>query len=211
MPSNFVPEASSDAASIAVEPNDVIDDLESDTGSIIAVDSRVGAWFTYNDGTIGGSQSPLVGGTFLPELVPGPDGADTLAAHTHGGGFTAWGAGMGFDLNNSGSTKATYDASDHTGIVFWAAGTAPVRIKLLTSATTLMSEGGDCTGTCGDNHGKIVTLTNQWQEHAVAFSELTQENWGAKAEFDAATVIGIQFQIQKNTPFDVWIDDVAFY
>jgi hypothetical protein len=147
----------------------------------------------------------------MPEQVIGPHGSMTFAAHTRGGGFTDWGAGMGFDLNNTGTAKAVYDASAFTGIVFWGAGTASIRVKVLTSATTLQSEGGSCAEKCGDNHGKLVALTSQWQEHGVAFSELVQEKWGTEVAFDAKTVIGIQFQIAKNTPFDVWIDDIAFY
>jgi hypothetical protein len=188
----------------------LIDDMDQTppTGSIYSKSGRVGAWYTYNDETAGGQQSPEMGATFLPD-AGGRNG--TNSAHTAGSGFTNWGAGMGFDLNNNGTTKLPWDASMFTGFAFWAKGTA-FRVKVLVPATVPTAEGGSCSaGTCGDNHGKAIEAATDWHQVVVPFSSLTQEGWGATAAFTANQVIGIQFQTAKSTTFDVWIDDIGFY
>jgi len=186
----------------------MIDDLESDTGSIISQGGRVGAWYTYNDQTAGGTQTPAMGTSFLP----GDCGyMSTKCAHTSGSGFTTWGAGFGFDLNNDGTSKKTYSVASFTGVAFYAKGT-PFRLKVLTSATVPSTDGGTCTGTkCGDNFGTAIPATADYQEFVVPFSSLKQEGWGTMATFDPATVIGIQFQVGMGVTFDISIDDVGFY
>jgi hypothetical protein len=42
------------------------------------------------------------------------------AATTSGTGFTVYGAGMGFDFNNTAAKSCPYDASAYTGIKFYA-------------------------------------------------------------------------------------------
>jgi hypothetical protein len=192
--------------------DDLIDDMETGTGSILGRNGRVGAWYTYNDETEGGAQSPEMGASFVPDS--GGHGG-MYAAHTAGSGFTEWGAGMGFDLANDGVTKGTYNAAAYTGISFWAKGT-PFRLKVLVPATVPTAQGGTCTvAPCGDNHGSVITATSEWQQFVVPFSSLTQESWGGEQIAWSTTllnaVIGIQFQVTAGTTFDIWIDDVAFY
>jgi len=184
-------------------------DQEPPTGSIYSRNGRVGAWYTYNDETAGAQQSPEMGASFLPD-AGGRN--NTSAAHTAGSGFTNWGAGMGFDLNNNGTTKLTWDASAFTGIAFWAKGTA-FRVKVLVPATVPSAEGGTCSGAtgCGDNHGRAVEAATDWRQVVVPFSALMQEGWGTATAFTANQVIGIQFQTEKSATFDVWIDDIGFY
>jgi hypothetical protein len=122
---------------------------------------------------------------------------------------------MGFDLNNSGTAKGTWDAGAYTGIAFWAKGSA-FRVKILVPATVPTAEGGSCTpqGTnqCGNNHGMAVTPGTDWQQVVVPFASLTQESgWGIQAQFDKTKVIGIQFQVGAGSTFDYWIDDIGFY
>src|SRR5690606_22911079 len=62
---------------------ELIDDLEDGDAQILAQGDRVGAWFTYNDGS--GSQSPATG---APNFSPGAPGRESsYAARTNGGGF----------------------------------------------------------------------------------------------------------------------------
>lgn len=206
---------------ITISPENMIDDMESGTGSIIAQEERVGAWYTYNDATATATQTPIAGDPFLPEAIPGGHGSSLYAAHTVGSGFTTWGAGMGFDLNNPGDgeggagIKGQYDGSSFTGIAFWAKGSVPMRFKVQLAGTVPTSTGGTCTGDpdleCQDSHGKSIPLTGEWQQYVIPFTELKQEGWGTKVGWDGATLVGIQFQVAKSLAFDVWIDDIGFY
>jgi hypothetical protein len=193
---------------VTIAPANSIDDLEDGDGSISALGGRVGAWYTYNDKTAGATQTPAAGDPFTP-LAAGNGSAK--AAQTTGSGFTTWGAGFGFDFNNTGTTKGTYPVAAFTGIVFSAKGT-PFRLKVLTTGTVPAAEGGACATTkCGDNFGKAITATANWQQFAVPFASLTQEGWGDKVTFDGATVTGVQFQVAAKVAFDISIDDVGFY
>jgi hypothetical protein len=190
---------------------DMIDDLELGTGSIIMKNNRVGAWYTYNDKTTGGTQTPTAGMTFAVDMTGGVNG--TKCARTQGMGFTNWGAGMGFDLNNTGTAKGVYmGAGAYTGIAFQSKG-SKFRIKVLIPATTPTAEGGTCSAAtgCGDNHGKMIDATTGWTAQTVPFSALTQEGWGTAAPFSNAGIIGIQFQVAKGETFDFSIDDIGFY
>jgi hypothetical protein len=43
------------------------------------------------------------------------------------------------------------------------------------------------------------------------FADVHQEGWGIPQKpFDAAHIYDIEFQTSENTPFDFWIDDLAF-
>jgi hypothetical protein len=190
---------------------DMIDDLELGTGSIIMKNNRVGAWYTYNDKTAGGTQTPTAGTTFAVDMTGGVNG--TKCARTQGMGFTNWGAGMGFDLNNTGTAKGVYmGAGAYTGIAFQSKG-SKFRIKVLIPATTPTAEGGTCSATtgCGDNHGKMIDAAAGWTQQAIPFSALTQEGWGTAAAFSNGAIIGIQFQVAKGETFDFSIDNIGFY
>jgi hypothetical protein len=191
---------------------DMIDDLELGTGSILMKNNRVGAWYTYNDMTAGGTQTPTAGMTFAVDMTGGVNGSK--CARTQGMGFTNWGAGMGFDLNNTGTAKGVYmGAGAYTGIAFQSKG-SKFRIKVLIPATTPTAEGGTCSATtgCGDNHGKMIDATTAWTAQTVPFSALTQEGWGtAVGALSSAELIGIQFQVAKGETFDFSIDDIGFY
>ncbi|APR85782.1 Hypothetical protein A7982_11131 [Minicystis rosea] len=194
-----------------IAPGDVIDNMEAGTGSILSQGGRIGSWYTYNDGTTSGMQTPLAGGMFAPELIPGGHGTSTKAARTHGMGFTTWGAGMGFDLHNTGTTKSAYDVSAFKGVAFWAKGEpGTIRFKALTSATVAFAEGGLCTAVCGDSHGAIVPLTSDWVQITIPFTSLTQEGWGTQEDWNPMQVLSIQFQ-SGAVPFDFWVDDIGFY
>jgi hypothetical protein len=194
--------------SVAVSPDNSIDTLEDNDGSIDMKGGRVGAWYTFHDATAGGTQDPEMGVSFLPQDC----GHESVkCAHTSGSGFKDYGAGFGFDLNNTGSAKDVYSVASFTGITFWAKGT-PFRLNVLTSATVPPAEGGSCATTkCSDNFGTAIAATADYKQFVVPFSSLTQEGWGDKATWDPAKVLAVQFKFPPNVNFDVSIDDVYLY
>jgi hypothetical protein len=199
---------------------DLIDDMEGGTGSILASKGRVGAWYTYNDGTAGAVETPPAGEPFVPsELSPARE-TSHFAARMSGSGFTTWGAGMGLNLNDpgsgdGGSAKATYDASAYDGIAFWAKTAAGpgASLRLNVSDKDTDPSGGLCApaAKCSDHFGKSLNITSEWVQYVIRFSDMAQLGWGASVPaFDAKSLYAIQFQVAKGAAFDVWIDDVAF-
>ena len=196
---------------VTIAPGDMIDDMEAASSNILQQGGRVGAWYTYNDGTAGATQTPMSGGTFLPDIIPGGRNGSTEAAHTSGMGFTAWGSGMGFDLHNTGSVKQAYSVAGFTGIAFWAKGSpSTIRFKALLLSTVAVAEGGACMDVCGDSHGAILSLTSEWQQFVVPFSSLKQQNWGTPAVWEPTSVLSIQFQAGIGA-LDFWVDDIGLY
>jgi len=193
---------------------DMIDDLEDGDDAIAATNGRQGNWYTFHDMTATGMQMPTD-----TEFTPMSGGAESskYAAGTTGSGFTDWGAGMGFDLNATETTRSVYDASKYKTLVFKAKGNVSIRVALATAGTTPNTEGGTCTPSttegseCEDMHGMTFKLTADWKEYQVPFAQMTQEGWGLKVPFDAKTAMGVLFSVDANLQFDYAIDDVSFY
>ncbi len=192
-------------------PNEaLLDDFEDGDSAIFDVAGRAGHWGTYNDGT--GTQSPAPGSAVTPEA--GGANSTAYAVHTSGSGFSEWGGGLTVDLNNSG-TRAAYDASAYGGITFYARGSGNMRVELVTTAIAEPADGGNCAADCYDSHGKAITISADWEQHTIFFSEVDQEGWGAAADFDPSQILGINFKMTKPdeaTPadFDVWLDELMF-
>jgi hypothetical protein len=203
------------AAGIATEL--LIDDMEDGDHIIRPIGARTGYWFTYNDGTA--TQKPA-GAMFTQMAGVGSTAASTKFAETSGPAFTTWGAGIGFDFNNSSSKSCTYDASAYSGIKFWAKGNVSIRATVKIPGTTAKkangADAGICasTTTCDDHYGLTIALTSAWKEVTLDFAGATfmQEGWGVpKVAFDSKNIIAMQFQVAKALPFDFSIDDVTFY
>jgi hypothetical protein len=222
-----IADASSDAQTNDVTTTDggitieMIDDMEANTGLVIAVKGRSGAWFTYNDGTSTAAQTPDAGGKFLPTVITPARGSSNYASRTNGSGFKTWGAGMGFNINDPPSgpnmnIRSPYDASNYTGFVFWAriavGTTAAVRFNVPNKDTD--PAGGVCapSSACSDFFGKNLILTDTWTEYVIKYGDLAQLGWGepVTSGFDPKTIYGCEFAVGANTTFDVWIDDIAF-
>lgn len=203
----------------------MIDDMEDMDGSILSAEGRQGAWYVYNDASPAGMQTPMVdpkGMTPFP-MSATSRGASKFAANTHGMGFTVWGAGFGFDLNNSGGmnpVKSPYDASAYKGIHFYAkigsGAIGAVRFNVGDVNTT--PEGGKCTTggmmpTCSDDFGQNLNLTTDWQDITIAFSDMKQVGWAMQKlpSIDTKSLYSVHFQAGTKTSFDIWIDDIAFY
>jgi hypothetical protein len=201
-----------DPGGIEIEPDNMIDNFEDGDGSLIPNGGRKGYWYTFNDESEGATQTP-------EDVLPVGGGASgtAMALHTTGSGFVEWGAGVGIDLNNAGGgeeggngIKEIYDVSAHTGVVVMAKGNGQVRAMVQIQDTIPPEEGGTCMLDC-DPHGKVLLLSDEWQQFTLEFESLNQEGWGTPATWDPTKVVGLQFKVGANQEFDFWIDEVGFY
>jgi hypothetical protein len=205
-----VADAGADAVTLTEE---LIDDMEDGNNYIPAVDGRRGTWSVGNDATIGGEQIP--GNPFIMTLIPSGRGHSTYAAHTAGHGFTGWGAVMLVALNQlSNDPKQPYDASSCLGITFWAkvGPDAATTCKIRIADADTLPEGKICSGmTCNDHHQILATWSTTWAKYTYLFADMRQEGWGTPQKpFDPTQIYDVEFQTAESTPFDFWIDDLAF-
>lgn len=191
-----------------------IDDFEDGNNVITATGSRVGYWYTYNDGTA--TQVPAPGVLFAP-AAGGPTTSPKFAATTSGPAFTTYGAGMGFDFNNVMMKPCPYDGTAYKGITFYAKsnGTAGLAIKAMvkTAATTASTSGGSCAAKCDDHFALKSTLTTSWAQYTITFDSATfvQEGFGTPTTFDKTKLLGMQFQVGMGLKFDFSVDQLAFF
>lgn len=191
-----------------------IDFMEDGDGTIDMTNQRAGVWFSFNDKTDGTQLPAFDDETFTMSELDPPRGISHFAARSHGGGFTKWGAGIGFELY---SQKA-YDLTSYAGISFWAR-RAPdtasaLRFALTDAATT--PRGGQCReyvdySTCSDYFGADLSLSTAFRLYSFAFEELEQEGWGEPqpSSVDKSAVYGVRFQTDPYEDFDFFIDDIA--
>ena len=198
-----------------------IDDLEDGDNAIEMIGQRIGYWYTYNDGT--GTQTPAPDPSGVIPFKPTAGGHSPLfSAETNGTAFTTWGAGMGFDFNNTAKKSCVYNASAYSGITFWAKGNVALKAMVKIPATTQStSDSGTCTmigppNMCEDHYTLTPTpaLTTAWTQYTITFASaatFAQAGWGVKVPFDKSNIIAMQFQINMGVAFDFAIDDVAFF
>ena len=86
----------------------------------------------------------------------------------------------------------------------------PVRASVQIEATVPVAEGGTCMADC-DPHGKVLLLSDEWQQFTLEFDTLNQEGWGTPATWDASKVVGVQFKAGANVDFDFRVDEMGFY
>jgi hypothetical protein len=71
--------------------------------------------------------------------------------------------------------------------------------------------GGQCKERCYDSYGKVLFLTDQWQEFSIPWESLQQEGWGTQVRFDPARLIQLSLQVKvHDLPVDFWVDDIKF-
>jgi hypothetical protein len=221
------PETGADAGTVGCTDPLMIDDMEDGDRFICNSGGRRGAWYTVDDGTSTNLTPPL-GGNFTQTMIPGGRGTSRQAARLTGSGFTIWGAAMGFNLNQMGSTIVPYDASATQGVKFWMKSNVPVYVNFPIPATLSLAEPA---GTCVDSAGEwncdnlfgfpiSVPTPGEWVEYDVPYAALTQETyrWDSEgnpiygnATFDPTQLVNIQFNVRGDETFDVWIDDIRFY
>lgn len=191
-----------------------IDQMEDRDGAIDMVERRGGVWFAFNDKSAGEQFPSTDAETFSMSALEPARAGSRFAARSYGGGFTDWGAGIGFELFN----QKAYDLSRYAGVSFWAR-RAPdtasaLRFAVTDSATT--PRGGKCTdfvdySTCSDYFGVDLSLSTAFRRYSFSWQELAQEGWGEPHPDAIATseVYGIRFQADPVEAFDFWIDDIA--
>jgi hypothetical protein len=200
--------------------------MESDNGIVPSTTVPGGTWFEYNDGTPGATQLPAPNGsgTLLPTAnspVVTHFIVSKYAMETHGSGFTSYGAGIGFNMNDLASqtpNRQTFNASHYTGVLFFAkvgAGstqTMPAQIRFNVPTVQTDPQGMICSS-CNDHFGAWLsapTPTTGWQEYAVPFSSLSQQHFGTPATWDPHQIYGCQWQVPQDMTFDFSIDDIYF-
>lgn len=196
------------------EPAPLVDDFEDGNKDILDNEGRVGSWYAGNDGQ--GQQNPANGMAVIPAALSQPRNGSERALHTWGGPFQSWGALIGTSLAGDGETDGPYDVSGYQGIRFYVRSgsqspytTRDLRFNMPTVAT---NAGGGCS-MCNDHFGVDITLSSQWQEVEVRFSQLGQEGWGVP---DLNTpnlkqVTAIQFYFVDGVSFDLWVDDIELF
>jgi hypothetical protein len=183
----------------------LIDDFEDRDTRISRLEKRAGSWVVFNDGT--GTQTPRAGSSFAADSIAGGRGASHFGLHTKGGKFTKWGAVLAVELN----PRRCYDASVYTGIEFWARGHGRIRVEIEMTQVVAEEFGGSCVENCFDAHLTERVLGKDWQHYEVRWEELAQHGKGPALQFDPRSLLAIEFAVTaEQTPFDFWIDDVAF-
>ena len=201
---------------ICVDPTGLlIDDMEDGDGQICELSGRQGSWWTDSDLT-STDLTPGKNVEFRPKrLAPGTRGASQYAAHFSGSGFTKWGAAMGLNLNQTEAGEGTVDASQKVGIKFSMKSNVPVSVKFDIPQTEHPERGGACVDSatahnCYNHFYFEITATGpNWVDYEVPFAALRQ--LGGSATWNPSVLRGIQFFVGPNAPFDVWVDDLAFY
>lgn len=191
---------------------ELIDNLEDNDARILAENQRTGPWHIFNDQGNGGNQQPS--GSFMPE-AGGANGTQ-YAVHTSGEGFGF--AGVGFDLNNAESqpehaNSKVFDASAWDGIVFWAKGSAALRVEFPTKGFVPPERGGSCSSDCWNVYGLHLPgeLGEEWKEYKIPFSELERGDGSTDPAFTRNELMSISFRHDGSKRFDFWIDEVRFY
>lgn len=188
----------------------LVDDFEDENGQLSQLGGRDGYWWTKNDGK---------GSTVGPDpFIPSEGGADGsgLALRAMGktaiGGPETWGAGFG--VNMLSRKDGAYDASKYVGISFKAkvgeGSTRQVRFSIGDANTH--PDSGICK-VCWNHFGKDLTVTPQWKEYRVLFSELQQQaGWGdpRPTALSPSKLVAIDWAITGGQTYDLWVDDIQF-
>jgi hypothetical protein len=202
-----------------VDPTLLIDDMEDGDSLVAAVGIRNGAWWIASDGT--GTVTPAADQPTPPERILGGRCESEYAMRISGEGFTDWGAVMSatFRFTNA---VTPYDASPYRGITFWArvgeGNNSVIRAQVQDASTHLL--GGICNPTsgapdeCYNAFGATLDpIDTEWRKFTLEFSALTQrEGWGYRAEAVTPTALyDLEWNLDPNRTFDLWLDDIWFY
>jgi hypothetical protein len=184
----------------------LVEDWEQKDSGLLPLDGRRGKWTNYDDGT--GKQNPPDHSALLPSRIPGGRGASKSALHVSGGRFTIWGVTFGAELADANC----YDASAYAGFEVWAKGTGQVRVGVQMIDVQDSKYGGFCKEDCFNSHRKVIELGKTFQKYVFRWEELRQlYPGGPQVALDPKRIRFLEFSIPaESTPFDVWVDDIAF-
>lgn len=182
----------------------LLDDFEDRNARLLLRDGRSGSWLTNGDPKA--KQKPRGGTPSFPVALPQARGASRYALHLTGEQVSST-AGVDARL----APDACYDASRYAGIELWAKGPGRIYVALPMVDTVERKWGGLCDGGCYDPHRAARDLASGWQRVTVRWEDLRQVGYGTALAFDERRLASVQFMIDAvDSPFDVWLDDVAF-
>jgi endoglucanase len=189
-----------------------IDDCEDNNNQVKMQGGRNGYWYTFAD-KYGTTISPPAHSKYL--MSPGGSRDSKYGARMIGkvskDGDPVYG-GMGFSFTDP---KGPYDASQYTGISFWAkvgpGSTKTVRLKVPDVNT---DPDGKVCKECFNDFGADLTLTDQWKKYTIPFAAMKQmKDWGdpTPAAVNKSKLYGVQFQVNDSgANYDIWVDDLQF-
>ena len=202
-----------------IDPSALIDDLEDNNGQIAEVGTRNGGWWISTDGS-DGIVTPEAEMQPLPERILGKRCESEFGMHITGADFSEWGAVLSLGFRYT-SKEEPVDLGEFEGVMFWArtgdTHSSNVRIQFQDSTTHL--EGGKCNpdaGTadeCWNGWGTDVTpISTEWQLYKIKFDTLSQRDFGLRGEsLDLENVYNIDFNLDPDSVFDLWLDDIWLF
>jgi hypothetical protein len=186
----------------------LIDDFEDGNNQSAEQAGRSGYWFTAVD-TAGSSIAPQ------GELKPSNGGANGSKLAGHVSGKTApeqaaWGAVFGVGLLRD---NQLYDASKYAGVSFWAkvGGKSGKSFRFKVSDVNTHPAGKVCTDGCWNHFGSELTLSTEWKEYTIPFTDLKQEEyWGSPrpATVTSNQLVSLDWTVLRGQEFDLWLDDI---
>lgn len=219
------------AATGPIDPTALIDDFEDGDALLPDLGGRVGgAWWTADDGTVGGTMVPPPqadgGDLAAPEKLEKPHCGSEYAMRVTGQGFTDWGAVLGMNFGwgkqaNGEDGALPYDASAYTGVEFWAriGDTSTDQVRYQISDSNSEPAGGVCVDEPGNADGcydafgaELTGLDTTWRRYRIPFSGMSQRQFGLVADGLVTTAVyKLTFNFLTASPFDFWVDDLTFY
>jgi hypothetical protein len=191
-------------AGIRVADDGAIDDFEDGNNQINLEGGRDGYWYSEKDD---------VGSTVELASNEGGAGGSELAMRVKGKTLSvenAWGAGLGMLFVGKGS----YDGSKYAGIIFKArAGTGSTRQVRFNIGDINTHKDGNVCKTCWNHFGRTLSLTPEWKEYRILFTDTRQEaGWGnpRPAAITPAKLYSVEFKIGPGQDYDILVDDMAF-
>jgi hypothetical protein len=193
-------------AGMRIADDGAIDDFEDGNNQLSLEAGRDGYWYTAKD---------AMGSTLEMATQEGGAGGSEESMHISGNTVSggdeskAWGASVGAMF----AGKGTYDGSKYAGIVFKARATGAgnqVRFNIGDINTHL--DGKICE-TCWNHFGKTLSLTTEWKEYRILFTDTRQmDGWGKPrpAAITPGKLYNLEFKIGPGQTFDISVDDVAF-
>jgi hypothetical protein len=192
---------------VRLAANGLIDDFDDGNTQMMTIEGRDGYWWKAKDpngSTIGPDDS-----TPVEQGVNG-----SLALYVTGQTSSeegAWGVNFGANFT---SDKSLYDASKYAGLVFKTkvGPNSPKKVRFKIGDVNTHADPGKC-ASCWNHFGKDLTLTEEWQQYTILFSEIRQQpGWGdpRPPSVTPSGLYSFDISIGPSATFEVWIDDVEF-
>jgi hypothetical protein len=184
----------------------LLDDFEDGNNQLTNMAGRDGYWWVSVDKAGSKFTTPAQG--FEPE-----DGVAHMVGETvKGTPEDAW--GVTFGSNFVSSQGSLYDASMYAGISFRAKASleSTKTVRFGVSDVNTHPDAGICK-TCWNHFRKDITLTTEWKEYKVLFSEMKQrDGWGdpRPSSITPDQLMAFNFDFEGGQKFEIWLDDLQF-